>query len=331
MNIRFEIPKTTLPPRNYLNKADEFTGHWTAVNTALSPSPIVLPNNYNQAGMTADRTALANLITASITAANNLGTQAAARDALRGPLAERIRQFNALVRGTFPGTGYVRDLPKVPSITSGDAVWMQTMADVDNIWTTINAITPVPIGLTIPMVLPGGYTKANFNTDQAALNAAFTGVVNTTRLLKEALRTRNVAQLALETRYRQYRLQVQGRFAKGSPLLASLPSLTPPAGHAPAAVNISAVWNAGLVKAVVTYSASTDTQLAEYELRACLGGTKYDTDTEVVVDSHAAGDVTPFQTDIGLLSSGSKVFFKVYVITTTGREKGSKSVSVTRP
>ena len=330
MKTRFEIPKTTIAPRQYLNKGDEFAGHWLAVNTALAPNPIILLNNYLQAGMAADRTALANLIVACEAAANALGTQAAARDALRGPIAERIRQFNALVRGLFPGSGMVRDLPKVPLVTNGDSVWMTAMADVDNIWTTINAMLP-PVGVTLPMLLPGGYTKANFNTDQTALNAAFTGVVNTTRAFKEALRTRNVAQLALETRYRQYRLQVQGRFAKGAPLLATLPSISPTGGHTPAAVNLSGIWSVPLSKAVLTYSASDDPDLQEYELRVSIGGTKYDNDTATVVASHLAGDLTPFETDMGLGVSGAKAFFKVYVILTTGRERGSRAVAITRP
>lgn len=330
MNIRFEIPKTTVTPRLYLNKADEFAGHWVASNTALGAPAIILPGNYAQANMATDRTALAALITAAVTAANNLGTQAAARDALRLPLAERIRQFNALVRGVFPGSGMVRDLPQIPLPSAGDGVWMQAMADVDNIWTTINAMTPI-IGITIPMLLTGGYTKAAFNTDQAALNAAFTACINNTRALKEALRTRNVAQLALETRYRQYRLQVQGRFAKGSVQLATLPALRPISGHTPDAVNVSAVWNAGLAKAVITYTASADPDLQEYELRGSIGGTRYDTDSAVVLGSHLAGDLTPFQSDTGLGVSGAKVFYKVYVVLTTGRERGSKAVSVVRP
>ena len=331
MNLNFEIPKTTITPRLYLNKADEFAGHWVASNTALGAPPIILPGNYVQATMATDRTALAALVTAAITAANNLGTSAAARDALRIPLAERIRQFNALVRGVFPGSGMVRDLPKVPALSAGDGIWMQAMADMDNIWGTINAITPTPLGVTLPMVLPGGYTKANFNTDQTALNAAFTACINNTRALKEAYRARNVAQLALETRYRQYRLQVQGRFAKGSVQLATLPALVVAGGHTPDAVNASAVWSVPLAKAVITYSASADPDLQEYELRGSIGGTKFDNDTATVFDTHAAGDLTPFETDTGLGVSGAKVFYKVVVVLTTGREKGSKAVSVTRP
>ena len=84
------------------------------------------------------------------------------------------------------------------------------------------------------------------------------------------------------------------------------------------------------------YSAPTDgpslaPDLASYELRGCIGGTKYDTDLEQVLGTHPAGTVTPFASSNGLLSSGSKVFYKVYVILSTGNEKGSKSVSVVRP
>ncbi len=38
-----------------------------------------------------------------------------------------------------------------------------------------------------------------------------------------------------------------------------------------------------------------------------------------------------FETDDGLVASGSKVFYKVYLMLTTGNEKGSRAVSVTRP
>ena len=36
-------------------------------------------------------------------------------------------------------------------------------------------------------------------------------------------------------------------------------------------------------------------------------------------------------TNAGLVASGSKAFYKVFVITTTGNEKGSHTASVTRP
>ncbi len=49
------------------------------------------------------------------------------------------------------------------------------------------------------------------------------------------------------------------------------------------------------------------------------------------MDNHLAGDVTPFQSDDGLVASESKVFYKVFVVLTTGNEKGSRTVSATRP
>jgi hypothetical protein len=48
-------------------------------------------------------------------------------------------------------------------------------------------------------------------------------------------------------------------------------------------------------------------------------------------EAHHDGDMTPFETDTGLGVPGAKVFYKVIVILTTGRERGSKAVSVVRP
>ena len=47
--------------------------------------------------------------------------------------------------------------------------------------------------------------------------------------------------------------------------------------------------------------------------------------------NHAAGDVSPFRTSDGLVASGSKVFYKVFIKLTTGNEKGSKTVTIVRP
>jgi hypothetical protein len=130
-------------------------------------------------------------------------------------------------------------------------------------------------------------------------------------------------------RLKQYRQVVQGLYPKDHALYESLPRLTPPAGSTPAAVNMSAVWDAGISMARVTYTESTNPNLKEYELRACFGD-KYRTEEEQVIASNEPG-VLEFTTDQGLVASGSQAFYKVYVITQTGNEKGSKSAKVVRP
>ena len=319
-----------IAPKNYLSKIDEFATHWPLVNTSLGTA-LVLTGNYTVTTLGTDRTALAASITALEVAINANQAAIFDRDSKRAAIKERMRQFNQIVRGAFPGTQYAKMLPRIPSMNAAPGIWMKAMADMNNVWTQINAITPVPVGAPIPLLLVGGYTLATFTTDQAALNAAFTAIENTDENVTLAIRQRDALWNPILARLKQYRLSVQGRFVPTAPLYLSLPALTPPPGHTPAAVNISAVWNAGISKAVVTYTASTDPQLQEYELRASFGGTKYNVDTASVIDSHLAGNLTPFQTDDGLVASGSKVFYKVFVILTTGNEKGSRTVSVTRP
>ena len=108
-----------------------------------------------------------------------------------------------------------------------------------------------------------------------------------------------------------------------------MPKLTPAKGHTPKPVNVSAVWDASVSKARITYTASEDLALDHYELRACFGA-KYKTADEQVLASNPPG-VLEFLNDDGLVASGSKVLYKVYVIVDTGNEKGSKVVNVVRP
>ena len=319
-----------IAPKNYLTKIDEFAAHWPLVNTALG-SPLILTGNYALANLTADRTSLAALITALEVAINANEGAIADRDSRRAALKERMRQFNQAVRGFFPGSQYVRMLPRVPSFTAAPGNWMKAMADMNNIWTQINAISPVPVGAPIPLILTGGYTLATFTADQAALNAAFTTIDSTEGATATAVRNRDVLWLAIYGRLKQYRLAVQGRFPSGAALLDSLPVLTPPRGSTPPPVNASAVWDPIAEEAVVSYTASTVQNLAGYELRGSFGGNKYNSATASVLGNHAPGDVTPFRTADGLVASGSRVYYKVYVITDTGNERGSKTVSVTRP
>ncbi|HRF60013.1 MAG TPA: hypothetical protein PLH94_08885 [Fimbriimonadaceae bacterium] len=319
-----------IAPKNYRAKIDEFAAHWPQVNTALG-APLVLTGNYGVAMLGTDRTALAAQITTIETQINANEAAISTRDTLRAALKERMRQFNQLVRGAFPRSQYERMLPRIPGFTAAPGIWMKAMADINNIWTQINAIFPIPVGAPVPLVLTGSYTLATFTTDQAALNAAFSSIESTENNVTSAIRQRDVLWKAIYQRLRQYRLAVQGRFATGSALLLSLPALSPPAGHTPDPVNASAVWDAVTEEAVVTYTASADPDLESYELRGSFGGTKYNTDTASVLGNHLPGDLTPFRTADGLVASGSKVYYKVYVVLDTGNEKGSKTVSVTRP
>ena len=82
--------------------------------------------------------------------------------------------------------------------------------------------------------------------------------------------------------------------------------------------------------AKVLWSESTDANLLHYEIRFC-AGPNYSAENESVIGTVLPADPREFLSDAGLTNPGSTASFKVYVVTTTGNEKGSNTVVVTRP
>ncbi len=57
----------------------------------------------------------------------------------------------------------------------------------------------------------------------------------------------------------------------------------------------------------------------------------YETDAESVVASVAPGAARSVSTEQGLGAPGATALYRVYVVLKTGNEKGSETVSITRP
>src|SRR3990172_6584973 len=90
---------------------------------------------------------------------------------------------------------------------------------------------------------------------------------------------------------------------------------------------MNAAFNPATGMADITWNASTAGDLDHYEIRF-VAGPDYDTELESVVGNVPAGGPLTFSTAAGLAAEGNAAGFKVYTITTTGNEKGSKAVSV---
>ena len=84
------------------------------------------------------------------------------------------------------------------------------------------------------------------------------------------------------------------------------------------------------VKAKIQWDASDDPDLANYQVRYS-PGTSYHEEDEDVIATFAPGDPREFLTDHALTLPGATALFRVYVILTTGNEKGSSTLSITRP
>ncbi len=324
LEITNTMPITSL--NSYLPTLQEFINHWTQVNTELGAGgPLTLLGAYPVATLTTDRTALDTLMTA-VTAADNAWNIARAdMDIKRAALVVRLKQFRGACTAYMPGSSYQNAPPRLPATGSIIGKYLTAFDDMANLWTQINA-TP-PTGFTGPLTLGSTYTLATFNTDLAALRTSATAYSAASQNATIARDKRNLLMATLVQRLKQYRGAAIAKLTAGSALIASIPALTAPSGSTPKPVRLSAVWDTD--HATLTWTPSDNANLDYYSFRYH-PGPRYKAAEEQAVDTTVPG-ITTFETDFGLVASGAVAWFKVYVVTTTGNEKGSAAVKVIRP
>ncbi len=321
---------------SYIPTLNDFLPHWEQVNTALGGGgPLVLRNPNGPTPPTLNRAALVTMrddlqakhtdITGQI---NNVEIAAATLKTMKEALHLRGGQFNDAVRSALAGTAYAEALPILPSPGDGQEIFVEPMDDVATLWPKINAAAGIA-GFTPPLLLLGGYAVADFLTDLAALKTQFETVGKESFLVSFKIKERNKMQDAIYPVLKAYRQAVPTKFAADDPVVLSLPKLTPDPGSTPNAVVANGVWNVPTTQGKLTWAASTDPNLYQYEVRWSPGPT-YDAALEVVIGNVAPTATREFFTTQGLLASGDVSNFKVYVVTTTGNERGSNTVKITR-
>lgn len=314
-------------PTSYVSTTEEFLAHWLAADASLGAgNEIVLQGGTARAGLQSLYNAL---VAKRLDLAGKLNLEETSRgevDLRKADMLLRVVQFNEVVRADFSGSKWEKALPYAPSIGDSAGVFTPALDDVSTLWLQLNA-DPTTGG---PLTLLGGYTQATFATDVAALKAAFTTWRSAGVIARIALQERNEIQDQIQPVLVSYRKKVPTKFAKGHPLIVSLPDLSPAPGSTPEDVTINAVWDAALQLAKITFGLSPSADVVRYELRFC-SGANYDTNVESVVASLSPTDPREFLTDAGLAAPGNVASFKVYVITSTSNEKGSNAGTVTRP
>jgi len=312
---------------SYLPVMQEFIAHWTDVNTAVAPSVLTLQGGYTLATFTTDRSAIQTAITAVESVDNARQIASEDRDLKKASARVRVAQYRATVTGVLAGTPYVKTLPKLPRFSANQGVFVKALDDMANGWSRIN--TDAIPGFTPPMLLAGGYTLANFNTELTAMRAAYVASTNAEDDSGQARSTRDSLLGPARRRMIQYRQAVKGILPAGSPLLNTIPAVTPPPGSTPDPVNLSGVWNPGTLEADLTWTPSTNPNLDHYSVRTAPGPTYRAADESVVSD--VPSNQTTFSTNQGMVAPGATALFRVYVVLTTANEKGSNTVGVTRP
>ena len=313
-------------PASYLSTTDEFLIHWLLANTSLGAgNELVLPGGGTQAALQALRDALGTKVDLLVTRLTEAAVARGEIDLLKVSLHLRLNQLIEKVRALHEGSKWERSLPFVPGITEGQGNFLPPLDVANSVWGMINADTTVP-----DITLLGGYTRAMFVTDIAALKQAYTDWITAKTMADVAREERNDLQDDVYEMLRKYRRNLPTAFATGHAIVDSMPRLTPEPGSTPEAVIANIVWDPVLQAARITWTASTAANLSAFQIRFC-AGPDYSTDDESVIGTVDPSAPREFVTIASLANPGDIASFKVYVITATGNEKGSNTVTITRP
>lgn len=313
-------------PSSYLSTTDGFLSHWTLADTALGVgNEIVLPGGTTRAGLQTARDGLSALIDLLQSKLTGLEVIRGEIDLLKIALHLRLNQLLDKIRAFHEGSKWERALPFVPGINDGQGNFTPPLDAANSVWTLINADATVP-----DITLLGGYTQVQFATDIASLKTAYTSYNGAKTAADVVREERNDLQDVIYEILRKYRRLLPTSFAAGHALVDSLPRLSPEPGSTPDAVTASIEWDAVQQQAMITCTASSDANLSGYQLRFC-SGPNYSTQDETVVATNSPTDPREFLTLAGLASPGATASFKIYVQTATGNEKGSNTVTITRP
>jgi len=317
---------------SYLPTAQVFIAHWTAVNATLGATPLKLKGTYALTDFAADRAALQAAITALEVPSNALAAAISDRDIKKAAIKPRVAQFRNALGYYLLGNPLQNSVPVQPAFATVESRFLKPLDDMAALWAQVNAIPATGAGsiagFTPPLLLIGAYPIATFTADLAALRTAYLAVSNAQVNAKIAREKRDVLLPNLRAKIEQYRKAILALYAPNDPFAMSLPSLTAPSGSTPDPVSVSGAWNAVSGKGVLTILPSADPKLDYYSVRTAPPPT-YKANDETAIGRIEKGE-TEFLTTAGLAATGSVGLFKVYVVLTTGNEKGSATVKITR-
>lgn len=326
---------------SYIPTIDSFLAHWELANAAAPPTqPVVTRRGVTRANLVTLRTALVVEQATVISLTNTLEQARVPRDQYKKRLITVIGSFNAAVHAYFADTGYEAALPPVPYITQAGEHVERAARDVVDLWSQIDAQAMPPV-FTPPLILqvrpendptgaPVPFDMAEMEALLSVYDAARTAVQSAEVRLVESRVPRTNVQDQVYQVLKDYRVMIEGRFLEGTAVRDSLPRLTPLPGATPAPVNASGVWVPVDTMGRITWTASDNANLQRYDVRYS-PGTEYSTEDEVTLSSVPAAGPLTYDTLEGLTQPGTTALFRVYVVLTTGNEKGSATVIISRP
>lgn len=324
---------------SYVPTAAEFIAHWTEVNAELPPAaPLILRTGMT---LTAFSTRKGDLETIEGTLQSLLNDAQIARAGINRVKREMLGWFGRFMQAFdayFGASDMAEARPLAPAVSVTTESFLRPILDMADLWARINELAgdeDAPPGLTLPLVLTGETAEETLTQAQLVsllgnLRGQADGEILAESRAKRARSRRNFTQKDLYEAMKLYRLAMPHALPAGNELQTTLPRLSPEdTGATPEPVAASAVYVSGATSRTV-YEASTAADLKEYQLRGVIGE-EWNEDDAVTIATNGPEDAREFAVEFGLTQPGTKVALKVYVITTTGRERGSAVMVVERP
>ena len=326
---------------SYLPTTQDFCDHWAQADAALVPAPgITMPGGPLGWPTEVNASTLNGLLSALEIETTNIQSKINGLELARGTsvtqqseLLDLLGQFTDKVRGNLSGTKWIDALPLLPSIGDAQSRFCDPLDDAQDLWLRINVEQVLGVGVVL--VLRNGVTQAQFATKVAALKVTWRSVGQAELALKLARGHRNQIQGRIYPILKQYRVVLPTYFAPDSPIVASLPRLTPEPGATPTPAVLTGVWNAGTAKADLNAAIPVQVGMKTARLMYAPGSVWNDEDATTVESRNLVGVnlAVPvvFHTDFALSAPGSHALFRVVLVSETDNEASSNVLELTRP
>ena len=316
------LPMPISGPASFLPTTDEFIAHWASANSALGV-PIVL-KGVAIANLTALRSTLQDQRALVEVARNGCEGARASIEAAKAGMLLWLNRFNAKLESATDDVKWLAMRPNAFQQNDGMAKVTSPLDDASDVWSRYDAESGTPLTLI------GGTTATDFYTGVADLKDFYIAYKSQNHGLELARANRNATQETIRAILVNYRQRIPAEFAEGSPILATLPRYSPLPGHTPEPVVASGLYDPGTETANLSWTQSTDSALTQYEVRG-VAGPDYDADDESVVANIAPGAARVWAGNFALGAPGTSASFRIYVMTDTGNERASNTVTLSRP
>ena len=312
-------------PSSYVQTTEQFITHWGLADAALGAgNEIALAGGVTLAVLTTRKGALVTKRTLLRTKLTELEVARGDIVGRKETLLELFIKFTDRVRSLYPATKYERALPTAPGINEGLGNFTDPLDSAAALWKLIND-DPALADIVIL-----GVTQSQFVTMVADVKTAFTTRTAAGTVADVTREERNDLQDEIYDMLKNYRQALPTHFATGHALIDSLPQLTPGPGATPDAVVLTVTFDTVTNEAVLTHTQSTAADFAEIEYRMT-PGTVWSDDDYTVIGNNPDIDVLEFRTMQGVEMPNVSATYVAVVRTTSGHEKRSEPITITRP